>query len=133
MPVFVFDEAENYIAVNEAACGLTGYGREELLALKVSDIGGRPVRTRRHLAEVYRRGRNAGAAWIKRKDGTLVEVHYTASTTSIAGIPYMVGICWPQTPNGEPVQETSDGGAEAPGHARESAAAGRETAEPFDP
>src|SRR5207245_10731039 len=36
--VFVADEHGNYVAVNQAACTMLGYTREELLALQVLDV-----------------------------------------------------------------------------------------------
>ena len=36
--IFIADETGRYIEVNEAACGMTGYSKEELLKMSISDI-----------------------------------------------------------------------------------------------
>jgi PAS domain S-box-containing protein len=92
---FVFDEDENYVAVNVAACRLTGYEREELLSLRVRDITSRPARALRHLDEVSRGDRAGGEATIRRKDGSTVAVSYRAAQTRVAGMPFLIGLCWP--------------------------------------
>lgn len=92
---FVFDDDENYVAVNAAACQLTGYGRDELLALRVRDVTARPARALRHLDEVSRGERAGGEATIRRKDGSTVFVSYRAARTRVAGMPFLIGLCWP--------------------------------------
>jgi PAS domain S-box-containing protein len=96
--VFVFDEDENYVAVNRRACELTGYTREEILEMRVREISPRPARTLKHLEEVSRGRRNRGTAKLLRKDGTVIEVAYRASHATIAGMPFLVGFCWPARP-----------------------------------
>jgi len=36
--IFITDEEGNYLEVNEAACWITGYSREELLSMSIPDI-----------------------------------------------------------------------------------------------
>jgi PAS domain S-box-containing protein len=92
---FVFEEDENYVAVNDAACELTGYNREELLELPLHELSAQPERTLRNLQRVASGEREGGSAKIRRKDGTIVDVRYRASRTTIAGVPFLIAFYWP--------------------------------------
>jgi PAS domain S-box-containing protein len=92
---FVFEDDENYVAVNDAACKLTGYSREELLDLPVRDLSAQPRRTVRNLKRVSAGERENGTAKMRRKDGSVVDVHYRASRTTIAGMPFLIAFYWP--------------------------------------
>jgi PAS domain S-box-containing protein len=74
--IFVIDPAGTYIDVNEAACRLTGYGRDELVKLPVSRIV--PDETRAGLedrfAELNTTGRLSRELPLKRKDGTIISM-----------------------------------------------------------
>lgn len=89
---FVLDEDGRYIAVNDAACELSGYTREEIVGREIGSFDA-------HLAEEYRsaltRPARTGRTWIERKDGTRVEVEYRTSETRVARMPYLLVICWP--------------------------------------
>jgi PAS domain S-box-containing protein len=91
---FVFEEDENYVAVNEAACALTGYTREELLALPLRELSAQPERTLRNLQRVSSGEREGGTAKMRRKDGSVIDVRYRASRTSIAGMPFLIAFYW---------------------------------------
>jgi len=91
---FVFEEDENYVAVNDAACELTGYTREELLALPLRELSANPARTVRNLRRVSSGRRRGGSAKLRRKDGTVIDVHYRATRTSIAGMPFLMAFYW---------------------------------------
>jgi PAS domain S-box-containing protein len=82
----LFDEDRNCVAVNAHACTLTGYTREELLALPV-DIG--------ELEEVAAHRRHAGLTELQRKDGSTLGVSYRVIPTNIGGISFFLGIFWP--------------------------------------
>jgi PAS domain S-box-containing protein len=90
--VFVWDEDRNYVAVNEAACRLVGLTRAELLAMSVGALS--PNRASPHFEEVQRRAPLAGRSSIRRRDGTEVEVEWVTFRTRLAGLPYMVSVCW---------------------------------------
>src|SRR6478672_10543777 len=75
--VFVADENGKYVAVNQAACSLLGYSREELLGLRVSDVA-RYAEAGVEWAEMQRAGARTGTSTLTRKDKTTVEFNYVA-------------------------------------------------------
>jgi PAS domain S-box-containing protein len=89
--VFVADEYGKYVAVNQAACALLGYTREELLGLRVADVaqyhGAGEEWTELRLA-----GTRVGTSRLTRKDGTTVEFSYVAGETTVAGMPVFVSV-----------------------------------------
>ena len=86
--VFVADETRKYIAVNQAACDLLGYTREELLALHVDDVAD----SNGKWEEMQVNGITHGVADVRRKDGTTVPFRYTAGRTRVAGMPVFVSV-----------------------------------------
>ena len=92
--VFVADDELRYIAVNEFACSLLGYSREELLELKVTDVASDPLSPVEYADFVAHRARNAHAR-LARKDGSEVTIAYRASETTVAGMRFSVAIGWP--------------------------------------
>ena len=85
--VFVWDEDRNYVAVNQGACKLLGKQRDEILAMKVGDMT--PDRARPLFDEVQHGHLHAGTM-----DSPMGELRYMTCKTRIAGLPYMVSICW---------------------------------------
>lgn len=94
LAVFVFEDDENYVAVNEAACELSGYTREELLELPLRRLAADPEQTLRNLQRVASGQRTAGSARMRRKDGTVIDVEYRASRATIARMPFLVAVYW---------------------------------------
>jgi PAS domain S-box-containing protein len=92
--VLVADESSRYIAVNQAACRLLGYTREELLALSMTDVAVHPEARGDYEELMSRRGRT-GTAVLRRKDGEEVEAAYRAHETKLAGMTVYVAILWP--------------------------------------
>jgi len=90
--VFVWDEDRNYVAVNDAACELTGLTCDELLTMRVGDLT--PNRAEPHFANAQRRPRITGRSRIERRDGTSVEVEWVSFHTHVAALPYMVSVVW---------------------------------------
>jgi PAS domain S-box-containing protein len=90
--VFVWDEDRNYVAVNDAACRLVGLSREELLGMPVGALS--PDRGSPHFEEVQRRAPLAGRSTIHRRDGAEVAIEWVTFRTRVAGLPYMVSVCW---------------------------------------
>jgi PAS domain S-box-containing protein len=81
--VFVADDEMRFIAVNRAACALLGYERDELLALRASDVSRIPsIEERFH--ELMARGESAGRRTLVRKDGSTVEIEFWATSTKVA-------------------------------------------------
>ncbi len=86
--VFVADEEGGYVAVNQAACALLGYTREELLELRVSDIADPAGKWE----EMEREGKVSGVSTLRRKDGTTIDFRYVAGATSVAGMLVYVSV-----------------------------------------
>lgn len=96
MAIFVGDDDLRYIAVNRYACELLGYTRDELLALRATDLTTRPLAELQAGArELARSRRSAGSATVLRKDGVPIEIEYTAFTTTVAGMEVYVSFVWP--------------------------------------
>jgi PAS domain S-box-containing protein len=87
--VFVSDEDMRYIAVNESACRVLGYTRDELLQLRVSDIAREPE-VSAHYDEMLTNGFKQGTAVLTRKDGSTTGFVYRATQTTVAGLPLFV-------------------------------------------
>lgn len=85
--VFVWDEDRNYVAANQAACRLIGKTRDELLQMKVGDLA--PDRASPLFEEVQHGGVHTGT--LMTPSG---EVEYMTCPSRIAGLPYMVSVCW---------------------------------------
>src|SRR3954470_18521054 len=89
--VFVADEHGKYVAVNQAACALLGYSREELLGLRVADVA-RYTEAGEEWSEMRQAGTRVGTSSLTRKDGTIVEFSYVAGATTVAGMPVFVSV-----------------------------------------
>jgi PAS domain S-box-containing protein len=88
--VLVADESMRYLAVNQAACRLLGYTREELLALRVADVA-----TSATDDETSSRRGKTGTAVLRRKDGEHIAAAYRSHETKLAGMTVYVAIFWP--------------------------------------
>jgi PAS domain S-box-containing protein len=64
------------LSVNDAACALSGYTREELLRMTPADVEAaeRPDEVKGHLAQVANAGRDRFLTRHKRKDGAVIDV-----------------------------------------------------------
>jgi PAS domain S-box-containing protein len=89
--VFVADEYAKYVAVNQAACVMLGYTREELLGLRVTDVA-RYGEASEEWDDMSQTGSRAGISRLSCKDGTIVEFRYVAGATVVAGMPVYVSI-----------------------------------------
>jgi PAS domain S-box-containing protein len=90
--VFVADDELRYIAVNEFACSLLGYSREELLGLRLTDVA-RDGDAQD--ADFVAHGTRNGEWRLVAKDGTEITIAYRASETTVAGMRFYVAIGWP--------------------------------------
>lgn len=78
--VFVYDERGQYVAVNEYACELLGYAREELLA-RTAVVPG---------------DRSEGLVTVRRQDGAELALRFRARETKVAGMTFSVAVAWPE-------------------------------------
>jgi PAS domain S-box-containing protein len=88
--VFVTDDDLRYIAVNEFACKLLGYTREELLGLSATDVSRSP-----EAAKVVAHRSSEGRGVLMHRDGSDVAVSYRAAETTVAAMRFSVVVCWP--------------------------------------
>ena len=85
--VFVWDDDRNYVAVNQAACNLVGRTRDEILRMRVGDMT--PDRASPLFEDVLHGGVHTGTHTF---DGGSVD--FLTTHTRIAGLPYMISVCW---------------------------------------
>ena len=93
--IFVWDEDRNYVAANEAACALVGLSREEVLRMRVGDMTA--DRAAPLMTEVLHGAVHTGSHRFERPDGP-VAIEWVTCRTRIAGLPYMVSMCWRKEP-----------------------------------
>jgi PAS domain S-box-containing protein len=94
LAIFVADDDRRYIAVNDYACRLLGYTRDELLALGVLDVAVN-ADAQEDYDEMLASGFRTGTAQLRRKDGAVIEVAYRASETTVGTMRLFVSACWP--------------------------------------
>lgn len=87
--IFVADEEMRYVAVNRTACETLGYSRDELLALRVTDVVVTPDAKPLYDAMITI-GAQLGSTEIVTKDGTRLGFHYQAATCTIDGVTYYI-------------------------------------------
>jgi PAS domain-containing protein len=83
--VLVFDDANNFVALNAAYCELTGYSREELLE---------PDALNRLRAD---EPTEEGSWRLRRKDGSVIGVRYRLIETNVSALPYTIALVWQET------------------------------------
>jgi PAS domain S-box-containing protein len=95
--VFVFDERGEYVAVNRSGCELLGHEREDILGARIGAFAAQPEEARRSYRAVAE-GASDGITRVRRGDGSVVEVEFRASETSIGGVTFYIGMAWPVGP-----------------------------------
>jgi PAS domain S-box-containing protein len=93
--VFVADDDGKYLAVNAYACELLGYEREELLALRVTDVAINDDAEGDYEKMIRRGGTHLGLTVLRRKDGSEISMHFRAGETTVGGMLLYLGVCWP--------------------------------------
>jgi PAS domain S-box-containing protein len=89
--VLVADEHGRYVAVNQAACRLLGYSREELLTMRVTEVA-RSDEAPAEWAEMELNGTRSGISTVTCKDGSTLLFAYVAGATVVAGMPVFVSL-----------------------------------------
>lgn len=93
--VSVYDDDGRFVAVNDYACRLLGYERDELLRHEVGDfIDGELDRSA--LLSPHRR---EGVRLVRRKDGTSFPAAFVVVPTRVAGIPFCFAVWWELPPD----------------------------------
>jgi PAS domain S-box-containing protein len=92
--VFVVGDDYRHIAVNQYACTLLGYTREELLALSARELAPE-LDLDDHLVSALSARRLEGRTVLRRKDGSPVEIEFRAQEAQVAGMPFFVSVGWP--------------------------------------
>jgi PAS domain S-box-containing protein len=95
LAISVYDDHGKYVAVNEHACRLLGYDREELVSHDVADFteGGIDRSVLRNP------GRREGVRLVTRKDGSTVPVAFVVAPTRITGVAFYVSVWWELAPD----------------------------------
>ena len=86
--VFVWDEDRNYVAANQAACELLGKTREEILRMKVGDM------TENRASPLFEEVQHGGPIHSGVMDSPAGRLNYLTCRTRVAGLPYMISVCW---------------------------------------
>jgi PAS domain S-box-containing protein len=84
---WITDMQSRLLDVNDAYCTLIGYSREELLAMRISDLEvmENPEETKRHIEKIMATGYDRFESKHRRKDGTIVDIEISTNFTTIGG------------------------------------------------
>ena len=94
--IVVWNEERRYVAVNGKACALLRTTREALLATRVGDSNRSPE-TQATVEAIIGRVPSRGTMTIARADGDSVDVEWVVFSTTLAGLPHIVGLMWDVT------------------------------------
>jgi len=92
--VFVVGDDFRHIAVNQYACTLLGYTREELLALSARELAPQ-LDLDEQLVSALSSRRLGGRTVLRRKDGSRIEIEFRSDEAQVAGMPFFVTVGWP--------------------------------------
>ncbi|MDM7999566.1 MAG: PAS domain S-box protein [Dehalococcoidia bacterium] len=84
---WVTDLSGNLLQVNEAYCQMSGYTRQELLGMHISDIEAveRPEETAEHIRRVLRQGQDRFETRHRTKDGKLIDIEVSVRYSDVRG------------------------------------------------
>ncbi|ADL12775.1 sensor histidine kinase [Acetohalobium arabaticum] len=80
--VFVINSRGEYIEVNEAACELSGYSKEELLNMSIEDVTVDRQKAKRHLVQLLEVGELSLEIMLLKKDGSKFHANINAVKAS---------------------------------------------------
>lgn len=89
--VFVADDQMRYLAVNDKACSVLGYSREELLSMRVTDVVV-AVEAPSLYEQMMNERSQQGDVELLTRDGALLPFIYEATEVQIAGMQYWVSV-----------------------------------------
>ena len=92
--VFVFDDRGRYVAVNEHGAQMLGYSRDELLQYRIGDLAEAPAEALAAYQAVGAGEQAEAEARVRRKDGSVIALRFRGAATTIAGMPFYVGVAW---------------------------------------
>ena len=95
--VLVADAQMRYLAASDSACRLLGYTREELLAMRVTEVVEETDAATRY-GRMLEDGRQDGQITLVCRDGRRVRAHYDAREAQAEGVTYYVSLLTPLTP-----------------------------------
>jgi PAS domain S-box-containing protein len=89
--IFISDENSGLVAVNSAACDLTGYSKEQLLKKRIPDLHDEPdlEAYKKFHSRIFKGEKILSEAKIRRRDGIKVYTEFNNSRISISGKLYM--------------------------------------------
>jgi PAS domain S-box-containing protein len=93
--VFVADDGHRFLAVNQFACDLLGYTRDDLLELRVDDLA-TTTDVEAGFERLRREGRLEGRVELRHREGSLVRLRYWASETTVSGISFWIAVAVPE-------------------------------------
>ena len=93
--VLLADDTGHYVAVNDAACRLTGFGRLDLTSSRMGTLGA-DERSARIYASISRGLKLQGRKRVRCKDGEVTDCRYWAIRCTVASVPYYLLLLWPK-------------------------------------
>jgi PAS domain S-box-containing protein len=89
--IFISDENSLLITVNNAACELTGYSKEELLNMRIPDLHDEAdlEAYRKYHKKIFKGEKILSEAKIRRRDGVKVDTEFNNNLITISGKLYM--------------------------------------------
>jgi PAS domain S-box-containing protein len=91
LAIFVADEDMRYIAANDSACRLVGYDRDELLAMRVTDVAIAPGSDDLY-TEMMQSGQAFGTTPLRTRDGSVILFSYWAAETVARGRAFYMSV-----------------------------------------
>ncbi len=93
--VFVLTEEGEIVAVNDAAATVTGWSREELLAMPADAIASDLQRAVQLRGEVARKGSSTGSGKLRTRSGDLLPMSFISAATAIGGVQFILVVAVP--------------------------------------
>lgn len=90
MAICVYDEHGRYVTVNDCACKILGYTRDELLVHDVADFTEGGIDRNVLMSNEHREGLRL----VSRKDGSKVPCAFVVTPTRVGHLPYFVAVWW---------------------------------------